>query len=110
MLISPLLQYSNYAEPHITTQRPGSLVRLYQRTHTNGSLGIGNFVMIRVHRTNIDSDGNNRIKTRKRVRRRKLIQLRRTISEARIINDFMKSRTYRKKPENIIRQMGSTIS
>jgi hypothetical protein len=64
-----------------------------------GSLGIGNFV-IQMHRTNIGSDRNNRIETKERVRRRKLIWLGRTISGLKIINDFVISRTHKKKPEN----------
>jgi hypothetical protein len=47
----------------------------------NGSLGIGNFVMIQAHRTNVGSNRNNRIETRERVRRRKLIWLRKTVTE-----------------------------
>jgi hypothetical protein len=114
MLISPVaLRYNILTVlSHILQymQRPGPLVRLYQRTHMDDSLGICNFVMIWVHRADIGSDRNNRITMRERIRRRKCIWLRRTISGARIINDFTKSRTHRKKPENIIRQMVSTIS
>jgi hypothetical protein len=98
----------NYISQYM--QRPGPLVRLYQRTHMDDSSSIGNFLMIQAHRANMGSNGNNKITMRERIRRRKCIWLRRIISGARIIKDVTIFRTYWMKPDITISQMGFTIN